>query len=320
VTSAVSVFDRIWLPDSLFTRLTNGWGWLELVLVAGTAGWLLHRLDHRQAIGNEEAQAGRSLAIEHLLLGWYLMWQGGVGLYAIAARLIARHEAWTPLAAILPPTLFAWWITERLSQARWPAAAHPVGWSRGLLLPWLALLLVWSLLANLLLDGSMQPLPYVPLLNPVDLGHGLALLYALRVWRGGWAPGRVLVPVAAFAGFCWLTSMLVRTLHHWAGTPMWLHGALHSSMVQAGLTLLWTAIALMAMLFAARRALPQFARSLWISGAGLLAVVVLKLFFVDLSSIGTLERIVSFVGVGLLMLVIGYVSPMPPAPAAQVRP
>ncbi|HET9641786.1 MAG TPA: DUF2339 domain-containing protein, partial [Burkholderiaceae bacterium] len=266
LTSASSVLDRLWLADSLFTRLTAGWGWLELTLVAGTAAWLLHRLDHDEPGGNEEERASRSLALEHLLLGWYLMWQGGVGLYAIAARLIARHEAWTPLAAIVPPTLFAWWIAERLSKARWPAAAHPLAWSRGLLLPWLALLLLWSLLANLLLDGSMQPLSYVPLLNPVDLGHGLALLYALRVWRVGCAPGRVLAPVASVAGFCWVTSILVRTLHHWAGTPMWLHGALHRSVVQAGLTLLWTAIALVAMLFAARRASPRFARSVWISG------------------------------------------------------
>ena len=54
---------------------------------------------------------------------------------------------------------------------------------------------------------------------------------------------------------------------------------------------------------------------LWMVGAGLLAAVVLKLFFVDLSKVGTLARIVSFLGVGGLMLVIGYVAPMPPAPA-----
>jgi uncharacterized membrane protein len=36
------------------------------------------------------------------------------------------------------------------------------------------------------------------------------------------------------------------------------------------------------------------------------------LFFIDLSNVGGVERIVSFMGVGLLMLVIGYVSPVPP--------
>jgi uncharacterized membrane protein len=43
-----------------------------------------------------------------------------------------------------------------------------------------------------------------------------------------------------------------------------------------------------------------------------MAVVVGKLFIVDLSQVGTVERIVSFIVVGLLMLVIGYFSPVPP--------
>jgi uncharacterized membrane protein len=54
-------------------------------------------------------------------------------------------------------------------------------------------------------------------------------------------------------------------------------------------------------------------RVAWLAGAVLLAVVVAKLFLVDLSRIGSIERIVSFLGVGLLMLIFGYFSPLPPA-------
>jgi uncharacterized membrane protein len=63
------------------------------------------------------------------------------------------------------------------------------------------------------------------------------------------------------------------------------------------------------MLLAARKS----TRVVWLAGAALLAVVVAKLFLVDLSRIGSIERIVSFVGVGLLMLIVGYLSPLPPA-------
>ena len=52
-------------------------------------------------------------------------------------------------------------------------------------------------------------------------------------------------------------------------------------------------------------------RTGWIAGAALLAVVVVKLFLVDLSRIGGIERIVSFIGVGLLLLLIGYLAPVP---------
>jgi uncharacterized membrane protein len=46
-------------------------------------------------------------------------------------------------------------------------------------------------------------------------------------------------------------------------------------------------------------------------GAGLLAIIVLKLFTKDVSGTGTLERIVSFIVVSGLMMLIGYLSPIP---------
>ena len=78
--------------------------------------------------------------------------------------------------------------------------------------------------------------------------------------------------------------------------------------MQASLSLFWTLLALAAMVVATRRAW----RPLWLTGAGLMAVVVGKLLLVDLSNAGTIERIVSFLGVGVLMLVIGYLAPVPP--------
>ena len=52
-------------------------------------------------------------------------------------------------------------------------------------------------------------------------------------------------------------------------------------------------------------------RELWLIGAALIAVVVAKLFFVELNNRGGLERIVSFIGVGVLLLVVGYFAPLP---------
>jgi len=43
----------------------------------------------------------------------------------------------------------------------------------------------------------------------------------------------------------------------------------------------------------------------------LLGIVVLKLFTIDLASSGTIQRIISFIVVGLLILIIGYLSPVP---------
>jgi uncharacterized membrane protein len=54
----------------------------------------------------------------------------------------------------------------------------------------------------------------------------------------------------------------------------------------------------------------------WMGGAGLLALTLAKLFLIDLSNRGGSERIVAFIVVGVLMLVVGYFAPIPPAAAA----
>jgi uncharacterized membrane protein len=53
-------------------------------------------------------------------------------------------------------------------------------------------------------------------------------------------------------------------------------------------------------------------REVWLIGAALIGVVVAKLFCVELSNRGGLARIVSFIGVGVLLLVVGYFAPLPP--------
>jgi uncharacterized membrane protein len=60
-------------------------------------------------------------------------------------------------------------------------------------------------------------------------------------------------------------------------------------------------------------------RAPWVAGAVLLAAVVAKLLLVDLSGTGTVMRIVSFIGVGVLMLVIGYVAPLPGKAAKDAK-
>lgn len=304
-----------------------GWRWLwpagvAAVLATLAAGiWLLRRIDRP---AGPSALARPRWVGEPIALAWFAMLHGGLAVYLVAAHFVARHAGWTAGAVIVLPTLLAWGVLGGVDRQRWPFDRDAGAWVHALALPWLGALLLWSLGVNLLGDGAMPPLPYVPLLNPVDLGHALLLLYALRLQRTmrseriptgerrlrQWQPQ--VAAAAALVGFWWLTSVLVRTLHHYAGTPMWGDGALESGLVQTGLSILWTVLALAAMLLATRRIGPRNARTVWLAGGALLAVVVVKLMLVDLSQTSALQRIVSFVGVGLLMLLVGYVAPLPP--------
>jgi len=230
-------------------------------------------------------------------------------------------SAWPWLGWLVVPALLLVALCRPAMAQRWPlrAAPHAYQAAGGVL----ALsLLGWTLLANLASNGAARPLPYLPLVNPLDLGVGLALAAAWGWWRG--QATSPLVPVAsrwplalvATAGFVWFNAMLVRAFHHFGGVPFHVDAWSHSWAVQAGLSLLWTATACVLM----RWATQHDRRGPWLVGAALLGAVVLKLLVVDLSGSGTVARIVSFIGVGVLMLVIGYVAPWPSQPDAPTKP
>jgi len=113
--------------------------------------------------------------------------------------------------------------------------------------------------------------------------------------------------------FFWLNAVLLHSLHHWTGVPYHVAALAADTVVQAALSIFWTVMALGAMLWANR----SLQRAVWFGAAALMAVVIAKLFLVDLARIGTVARIVSFLGVGGLMLVIGYFSPLPPGTARE---
>ena len=231
---------------------------------------------------------------------------------AITADWGAPESAWPWLGWLVVPAALLLLLTRRSVGDVWPVRAAPAAYAQvggGVLAVGLWL---WTLVANAASDGTAAPLPHLPLVNPLDVGVALALV-AILLWLRtvGQARGPLLGAIAA-AGFVWLNAMLVRAFHHYEGVPYRFDAWVDSLAVQSGLTLLWSFIALVAMWFGARRGV----RAPWVTGAALLGAVVLKLMVVDLSGTGSVTRIVSFIGVGVLMLVIGYVAPLP---AKEVR-
>ncbi len=216
------------------------------------------------------------------------------------------------------------WLLTRASPA-WPVRRHLETYLGLAAAPVAVLAWVWILRMNLGQSGA-SGLPYLPLLNPLDVAVAVVFLAVAnwwltlgpqmrgRLWR--WQAPSLQVLVGLWL-FIWLNSALIRYLHHGFGTPLDFHGMRQSFMLQASLSVFWSLLGLAAMSFATRTG----RRKLWLSGAGLMAVVVLKLFLIDLSGHGGLARIVSFLSVGALLLLAGYLSPLPPSrPAPQEHP
>ena len=273
----------------------------------GAPAWIAAFAAHFWILKKEEGAFSENL---HAVGVWLLAFVGAREVGWLIDRAVEGRRVWPSIAwAIVPAALlFA------LAAARRRAYAVAGG------APLAVFLAVWIVYANIANNGDPHPLPYVPLLNPLDIAIAAVFLVLAR-WLSAlpehgleewWLAARqpVIVLFGAVA-FLWVNAILLRTLHHWAGLPFALQPMLSSNLVQSAFSILWTLLALGAMMAATRLHL----RALWITGAGLMGVVVAKLFLVDLSNVGTVERIVSFIGVGLLMLLVGYLSPVPPKEA-----
>ena len=173
----------------------------------------------------------------------------------------------------------------------------------------------WLLRVNISAPHRPAPLPYLPLLNPLELAS-VGLLWL--GWRGferiaasdGWS-GTAKRQYAALLnglGFIVLSAGVMRLWHFFDGIRWRLDYLLASFGLQASLSVVWAVTAIVLMVGGNRSG----RRSRWLTGATLMAVVVVKLFLVELGNSGGIARIVSFIAVGLLLLLVGWFAPVPP--------
>ena len=226
--------------------------------------------------------------------------------------------AWAPVASLGAVLLLAAGTLRGRRSPRWPLGPHRRVYVTGCIGPVLVALAVALFIMNLLLDGDPPPFLYLPVLNPLEMlaAPVLAVAFAWRRaavaegdhWLRGLVDSRWALTLAP-AGIVAATMSVARTIHHWRDVPWEFVALARSTELQAALSIVWAVIALAAMVFAVRLA----RRAVWMAGASFMGLVVVKLFFVDLSSLGAVTRVVSFLGVGALLVVVGYFAPVVPA-------
>lgn len=226
------------------------------------------------------------------------LWLNGVWLQVV--WLAVPLAFWLLLAAPKQPALFR----------RHPAAYLKFG---GIMCALFAA--GWLLWVNISTPHRPAPLPYLPLLNPLELAS-VGLLWL--GWRGferiaasdGWSGTAKRQYAALLNGlaFIVLSAGVMRLWHFFDGIRWRLDYLLASFGLQASLSVVWAVTAIVLMVGGNRSG----RRSRWLTGATLMAVVVVKLFLVELSNSGGIARIVSFIAVGLLLLLVGWFAPVPP--------
>ncbi len=295
------------------------WGWLAWAVTLAAHVWHLKQLP--------DLLRPRWLSAAHIAGCWCVVALPSLELQYVFYQLAEPDSAWRWLGWVLVPAFFLLLMVSP-RHLGWPINAFEKEYRTYATLPVAIVLFAWFWLANGNSDGDASPLPFLPLINPLELAM-LFALFGVMQWSRKVLPVLMLgVPPASQSDhlqsgplrssvpiilmgvslFALLTASVFRTAYHWADVPFNLDAQLSSMLVQASLSILWTLLALGLMIVGHKKGL----RQLWLAGGVLIVIVVAKLFFIELGNRGGLERVISFMGVGVLLLVVGYFAPLPP--------
>ncbi|MES2352944.1 MAG: DUF2339 domain-containing protein [Pseudomonadota bacterium] len=283
----------------------------------GAAAWLAAFAVHLLMLRNIAQLLPSSwTSLLHVVGCWVILSVLALEIRFAFISLSEHYNAWRWLGWISVPSMYLLLMASQKLSKLWPFSSYEREYRAVAALPVAVVMLAWFWISNVASDGTADPIAYFPLLNPLELGQFLVMVSLLY-----WLKGRFgLLPIAekfspAFpywvmgaSALFMITCAVFRATHHWAGIPYRFDALFASMLVQASLSLIWSLVALGLMISGHARK----QRYLWIVGSVLIAVVVAKLFLIELSNKGGLERIVSFIGVGVLLLVVGYFAPLPP--------
>ncbi|WP_193015272.1 DUF2339 domain-containing protein [Proteus sp. FME41] len=184
-------------------------------------------------------------------------------------------------------------------------------------IPVLVLLALSLIFANFN-SGTESGVTFIPLFNLMDLigiiGIGVGYKYISiikqsskyqQLLQNNLPMYNYIIPAMIF---WWANGILLRGLVFATDIDWASYEIINSKVIQTVLAIVWAITALVTMVLATRKK----SRSSWFIGGVLLAVVIAKLFLIDTSLSSGLLRALAFIGVAILILLIGYFSPLPP--------
>lgn len=295
IPNAMLLFSRLSRADLVVHALS---GSLMHLALAALLVWILRLQDFR----SHDTERGWGMAA-------FALWAASATAFCgiLAGEILGG--VWGQIGWLVLP--LALWLLLYLGRER--AVLRPYAAACSLLCGGYALM--WLVANNALEPRTVQPFAYLPLLNPMDLA-GLAVgalwLRCVDLWQEEFeleGDGlRLHLAGSVLLGLTLVSGAVLRLWYFYMGVEWTLHGIMASFGLQAALSIVWAATAIGLMVSGHRLG----RRIRWMAGAGLMGVVVLKLFTVELGGSGGIARIVSFIGVGLLLLLVGWFAPVPP--------
>ena len=273
---------------------------------------------------NSNTSINNKLILLHISLFWLLLIWLAREIFHVFDILSWGYEVikWSLLATIASGITLLLYI---LIKRRYITSLSLIKsyWSIGLL-PLISYM-AFYLIVGIGMSGQIIYWNYIPIVNPLEESAIFSLIM-LCVWlkltinylqienkTTNFANFKVPLPnliliLLVVLTFLWANSIVLRCLSQtfditWSTFTLW-----HNNIVQMTASLLWMLSAVILIAIGHRYSL----RKIWFCGQLIQLIVIIKLIFVDIREIDGLLRAFAFIGVALLMLLIGYLAPLPP--------
>lgn len=287
----------------------------RLPLVSGLALQVVAALIFLEGLGRDHAPFSNAAFLSGLwviaagsLSAWLTWREDRRGLAAGAAcwTLFLWGLSWSTEILLLPiddraEAFLVWAVTTAclLAEANRRVEERLVAWAASL---WM----VWALVAAIVQAQDEPFAGWGALAWVAFFALGVRALDGMRRARPS-RLARLRLPIVAALGFVAITAATFRAVH-WIGGLSWGDDLVSRMELQASLSVVWSVVGVVSWVVGSRRG----SRPLWLVGAVLLSLVLLKLAVVDRTHLGNLAGIVSFLAFGILCTLVGYLAPAPP--------
>ena len=293
--------DVNWVRDTAF----SDFGWLAWPLLFAVGYWHLRSLDEDQPLA----------ALWHAFSWWFLTlfitWNTAA-LVKMAGDFVTGsvwvYVTWGVVPLVVSVGMLSFRDDDRWPFNRYPGAYFGWGWMVGL-----GYLAMW-LLATGFVRGDADPIPYLLLVNPIELTQLGILMLGVQWLRRLPAMNltgaeQICRTIVGGLAFFWINTVTARAVHYYGGVPYPIDQIVESDAFLTTVTILWTFIALGLMGFATRRSGAWLLDGRgWIAGSGDSQVV--PGGYGQPGAAGSYGHLHQRRCV--LMLVIGYFAPLPP--------
>ncbi len=308
VLPVIILFTLVRYTDHYSLIPFDNYGWLSLPVCIATSYLFLYRNSLIWESNLVKIYHALSLYLIVFLLTWFID--------GLCARIFTQYNLFSYLVWGIVPAICVLALINIRNVNLWPIKNYPNSYLSDGLIPVFGFLSIWCIAASSQIS-STKLFAYLPIMNLQDISIFFVIavmLYWIYLWSNeklekiNFINKALAYLVIIFISFVWLNSMIAHSVHYYAGVDYNLLTMLGSDIYQSSVSIVWTLTAFIIMTFSSKQQL----RKLWFVGATILGLVILKLFVIDMNDSGTLTRIVSFIGVAVLMLVLSYFSPTPP--------